>query len=241
MTEPRLKEAPARWKRPLLEIFIIVFSILLALFLEDAWQHHEERTLEQQYLMGLALEFANAKAELERDQATRNEILQSVNDLIATGEVPTDPSIDVLVGRITDYRFYTPSHTALEDLLSSGRLHLLQSKPLRRALLGYVQERERLQVAEQREREFVADHVEPEVARHLSYRQLYYRGDEANLLDQITAMEQALQSEVFINILAIRAGRTDTSLRFGGFVEGRIQRVIDLLPSLEPRPAEAHQ
>ncbi|NIQ58092.1 MAG: hypothetical protein GWN71_33425, partial [Gammaproteobacteria bacterium] len=62
---------------------------------------------------------------------------------------------------LINYRFYTPIHAVLDDLISSGNLGLIRSDPLRFAIMDYDQERERLQVVEEREARFSAEQLEP--------------------------------------------------------------------------------
>ncbi|GJM10779.1 MAG: hypothetical protein DHS20C11_30550 [Lysobacteraceae bacterium] len=228
MAEPAQSKRQ-RWRRRGAEILTIVFGIMLALFLDALWQDYEKLALEDEYLKGLALEFAKAEEELVSDQERREEILGTIDYMLDQKALPAEMKIQHIIGRLYDFRFYTPSHSMLEDLLSSGRLHYLRSDDLRRALLRYIQEKERLQAVEVRETQFAADYVEPVLVEHFDLRELYY---EENGVDQSQRLLALLSDPSFTNILVLRAGRTETSLRFGNYLTSWIERVRELLPAV---------
>ena len=215
MSAPGNREEPRRY---LVEGIIIVLSILLALAVDAAWEDYQERQLEQEYLVGLAAEFRSCAMELQSDQERRQTIMALGGEILAQDGAQPQSFTGRDLNTLLDYRFYTPSHSFLEDLVSSGNLHLIQSHELRMALLDYVQERDRLQVVERRELDFVADHLEPLVASHVDLPKLL--GDAP-----ADGLAELLVNQQFRNLLWIRWERTETSVRFGNTVEKTIIRV----------------
>lgn len=58
-----------------LEATTIIASILFALWVDATWDDYKEQHREQQYLVGLAVEFEAAAAEIASDQRIRKVIL----------------------------------------------------------------------------------------------------------------------------------------------------------------------
>ena len=158
-----------------MESGLIVGSILLALFLDAAWDYRTDRVQEAEYIEGLREEFQANQRELSVDAARRDEMATlTARALLATetgGPALEADSARLVIGALLDYRFYSPSEAVLNDLISSGSLSILRSAELRRALMQYLQECERLRVAEERERDFAAGALEPYLVDHLTLSQ----------------------------------------------------------------------
>ena len=230
-------EGRIRWGRYGLEAFIIVSSILLAFAVEAMWQYRLDRVREREYLESLYGEFGASLQELESDQAVRERILTRVESLIAFTRGEVDPQLlpDSLAHWLTaliDYRFYTPVHSVLDDLISSGNLGLIRSDSLRFAIMDYDQERERLQVVEELERSFMAEQIEPFLAARLrlsDYLANYALLSSDSVL-RTPGLEDAkvsalLQDPEFASLIFLRHDRTDTSWRFGQGVRRTILNV----------------
>ena len=165
------------WLRFVAEGVVIVASILFALWADASWELWKQRAGERQIIEALILEFATAETEIRNDLRARTGILETTRRWReARGARSLQISADSVISDVTrllNYRFYTPSHPELDDILSSGRLELLRSEEIRRALLRYVQARSRIGVPEQEERDFVAQRVEPFLGPRLDLDFLY--------------------------------------------------------------------
>lgn len=207
----------------------IVIGVLVALVLGSMWEYLGDRLREREYEAGLLQEFRNARRELAADQAARDTILgrtERLLDPVLASRIPPD-SLPSYLASIVDFRFFTPSHPVLEDLIAGGNLDLLGSGPLRSAILRYTQERDRLEVVEERERRFVSEQVEPHLVRNLrvSLRpadELYFSTDEGGF-------DAMVERPEFRTLMALRWDRTELARRFATGLGFRIEDVIEAL------------
>lgn len=203
------------WASYAAETLVIMLSILLALFVDAAWDSFQDRRSEGDYLADLTEEFRYAAGELQRDQARRREMLEILQSFI-DAEISVTPS---LLNALLDYRAFNPSHPVFEDLVGSGNFQLLENENLRIALLRYQQDVDRLEIGELRDREFVSDRVEPYLLESI---------DLAGISEMEEMDRRSLSEDVrFKNLVSLRWQRLETAIRFGGFVEASIQRVLD--------------
>ena len=118
-------------------------------------------------------------------------------------------------------------------LLAGGNLTLLRSADLRFALLVYVQERDRLAVAEERERDFIAERVEPYLVERLRvndvipFQSFDDRIEGAPLNPD--AIATVLPDAAFANLVFLRWERSETARRFANSVERAISQVLEAL------------
>lgn len=225
------------WRRYAIEAFTIVFSVLLALALDALWDYRGDRVREREYLTGLAQEFRASARELEADQIERRRILDRVERLLeharaGATDLPQD-SLGPWLAAVLNYRYYTPVHSVLGDLTSSGNLGLLRSDTLRRELLEYEQERRRLAVIEERERDFVAAQIEPFLAGNLplaAYLTLDVFDNDPEPVDpRVEPFRTLLRDPASAGLLMLRWERTDGARRFGAAVDRSIGRITGLL------------
>ena len=231
-----MAHAPASLRENAAQSGSVLVGVLLALILGSGWTWAGERLQEGDYRDALRTEFRNARMELEADQRRRRIILDRTARLIAHARAPTEmavpaDSVTAFVESLVDYRFYTPSHPTLDDLILGGKLEVLRADELRLALLRYLQEKDRLVVAEERERRWVAEAVEPLLVERLD---LVIGGDGS--LDSGTPLRASANGLAAVTgapgaaaVLALRWERTETVRRFAGGVERRIDRVLDVL------------
>lgn len=165
-----------RWRRYVAEVLAIVVGILLALAADAGRQYLTDRAAEREILAALRVEFAADVTEIEADQDHRAQKLAAIDRLseiqagLQPGPPPDSLAADVL--RLLDWRFYTASHPVLDDIQSTGRIGLIRSAGLRRALMAFGQERSRIAVTEQQDRELVARQVEPFLAARVDLETL---------------------------------------------------------------------
>ncbi|HSM08466.1 MAG TPA: hypothetical protein VLA33_05555 [Gemmatimonadota bacterium] len=218
------------WRRRGAEGLTIVVSILLALAAEAAWGYRGDRAAEREILAGLRVEFAQAESEIRSDLRAREEILGWTRRLLAVraGSAPEPPpdSLAEMLSRTLGYRFYTPAHPVLEDLLASGRLELIRSDTLRGQIMRYMQERDRIGVSEERERDLAANRIEPflETRVDLAYLALQ-PSDTARSARQARRFYAAIREPAFGSLLYYRIVRTEGAAGFGEILLGVIQDV----------------
>jgi len=213
----------------LAEATTIVVGVLVALLLGSTWEWADDRLDESEYETRLLAEFENVRAELAADQEARAGILTRVAHLLD----PDTPrrlhpdSVPVYLAAVVDFRFFTPSHPALDELIAGGKLDLLRSDTLRAALLGYLQERDRVAVVEERERRFVSEQVEPWLVGHVPVE--LHAEAEYPLSSAPAPLLALAEDPAFRTVLAIRWERTDLARRFATGLGYRIDDVIGLL------------
>lgn len=225
-----------RWL--LVEGVIIVVSILLALLLDAAWDYRGDRAREGEYLAGLYDEFRASREELALDERARAVILGRLDRLLAAsrdpGAIPPPDSLGGWTASTLNYRFYTPGHAVLDDLIASGSLGLIRSDSIRRLLLRYEQARDRLAVAEERERSFIADELEPYLARALRLDD--YLGSGTMDRDPVLATpppvapyRRLLADPTYASLLVLRRERGEVTRLFAANVDRIIGRLLALL------------
>jgi hypothetical protein len=132
------------WRHPLLEGLAVLVAILIAFGLEAWWQERSERVAERVYLEALSGELEDARSFfVTQDQALAADIdlAQAVRGALNSDSAPSisDDSVNVLALQLAPVSVQTPPRAALDDLISSGGIGLVQSDVLRRAVASYVQ------------------------------------------------------------------------------------------------------
>jgi len=219
----------------MLEGGTIVVGILLALLLGAGWEWMNERWSEAEYLEGLEAEFERGVYELDQDIEAREAILFRTRSLLT---LPDDPearlspdSAAAYAATLIDFRYFTPTHPVLEELIAGGRLEILRSERLRRALLTYILERDRLEIVEARERDFAALQMEPFLVDRLSLRPRWAPDDSSFAGPRVDADEltRLAGDPQFRSLLVLRSDRTDTALRFSKGLGFSIDSVLAVL------------
>ena len=226
-------ESAQRWRQHAVEVLTIVVGILLALAAESGRQYFADRADEREILAALRVEFAADVEELRTDQERRAEKLAALELLSAvsgaTVDGPLPDSLAAAVFRSMDWRYYTASHPVLDDLVSTGRLGLIRSDELRRALMAFGQERARISVVEQEEREFVSREVEPYLAARLDLEALSSRGSPERHATALRAVRDLLTDTTFGSLLYLNRFRTEGSIEFAATLLETISGVREAL------------
>ncbi len=123
------------------EMIVIVASILLAFWIEAAWEERSDRTRERQALGDLQADFLESRKQLQdgielgRIRITSLEALGAV----ATSRIPAPSrdSINILLGQILWVNSMDPVTSTLDYLKGSGELGILRSERLRILLAGW--------------------------------------------------------------------------------------------------------
>jgi len=208
----------SRWRQYAAEVLVIVIGILLALAADAGRQSLADRASERAVLAALRVEFAADVTELESDQASRAQKLASIDLLnrIRNGEVKR-PQTDVMANAfldLLDWRFYTASHPVLDDLVTTGRLDLIESDELRHALMVFGQERSRISVTEQFDRDFVASQLIPYISSRVDLEALSSNSPD-RIATAILPVNEMLVSNNFRSMLYLSKDRTTVSRDYG--------------------------
>ncbi len=214
--------------------FTIVASILVALFVGAGWEWLMDRQDEAEYIERLVEEFRTGHVELRSDQEARRAAMRGSRRLLAaadSGLPAEDDSLRALSAALVEFRYFTPTHPALDELIAAGRLDFLRSSDLRQALMSYIQERDRLAVVEERERDFVAEQLEPYVVNAIEILPPP-TPDDPDFWGPAVDREdlgRAVADPVFRSLLTVRIDRTDIALQFSVGLGRRIEAVLDEL------------
>jgi len=213
------EEWEPRWRRYAVEVLTIVVGILLALAADASRQYVADRGTEREILAALRVEFAVDVREIGADQEQRAQKLAAIELLSEVHGGPVkSPRLDSLAAALMwtmNWRYYTPSHPVLDDVLSTGRLDLIRSDEVRRALMVFGQARNRIAVVEERERDFVARDVQPYLAARLDLEALSSPRSPEQRTAALRAVPDVLASASFGSLLYLDRDRTESSNRFG--------------------------
>jgi hypothetical protein len=213
-------------------VVTIVFSILLAFGLEAGWSYRNARVQESRLIEGLKIEFAGAAEEIRNDLETRREVVERLDLLESArsgGELEMD-SAGVVVDALLQWRIYTPTHAVFDDAVNSERLQLIRSTDLRAVLAAYEQQRQRLEVFDARERDFVANEVEPHLVDRVALDRIFSGdggGEEARRL-----LSLLLTDDTLAGLAALKRQRAQDAAVFSRAVLRRIEDVLQAIGGL---------
>ena len=126
-----------QWKRISAEGIAIVVSILLAFSIEAWWSNYQDRVEEQVILLGLKSEFEKNLGLIETEISYRNAVIDSILGIFdASGtQSSLEPEVlDELIGDVTWWSNIEYLRGAIDGLLQSGGLSLIENEELRRIL-----------------------------------------------------------------------------------------------------------
>jgi len=126
-----------QWKRISAEGAAIVLSILLAFSIQAWWDDHQDRAEEQGILLGLKSEFEQNLGLIEIELSYRDAVVDSILKIFDASVARTslEPDVfDELLGDLTWWQNIAYSRGAIDGLLQSGGLSLIENEELRRVL-----------------------------------------------------------------------------------------------------------
>jgi hypothetical protein len=136
------------------EVGLIVAGVLIALGLEAAWQYRVDRADERDLLDALASEFHENTIALDRWIGLHQQVASGVEGLIdhleSASEGTTVSVPDSLVGMIGRSPTFDPELNMLDAAVSSGRISLVRSAEVQRALASWSRSLADAQEEEQR-------------------------------------------------------------------------------------------
>jgi len=125
------------WNRIAVEAAAIVGSILLAFAIDAWWDDRQDRAVEQRILVGLKSEFEQNLGLIETEFSYRNAVVDSILKIFDASVAPTslEPEVlDRLIGDLTWWQNIKYSRGAIDGLLQSGGLSLIENEDLSRVL-----------------------------------------------------------------------------------------------------------
>ncbi len=133
----------SRWRGPALDGLAVLVAILIAFGIDALWQESSERATEDELLIALDGELADARQgltahleDLKLEISLNAEVLQALS-APQSRDITDDSLVASSLGRRAPPSLYYPPRAALDDLTSSGGIVLVQSNPLRRAIASY--------------------------------------------------------------------------------------------------------
>jgi len=231
------------WRRLGAEAAAILVSILLAFAIDAAWGMHLDRRREWSYLERLRAEFLENREDLVQDRADRERIIGEFAYILGATAARDEASPREIGTRLRNlggnFRFYSPTHAVLNEIIASGDLGLFRSGELREALLRYDEEHERLRGVETAEQEIQRNVVVPYLATHLETLP-WQSDDDLRLIGVRPAPTQDprrwLSDPAFQNMILLRWQRARTVQSYSAPVLTQVDRVLAVLDSVLANP-----
>jgi hypothetical protein len=229
-----------QWKRTAVEGVAIVVSILLAFWIDTWWEDRREARFEVAYLLELQDDFELNKSRLENLTAELEDTIRSMlvlqeQSVLATPSMSV-PDLNEDFSQIINMAAFFPVNRAYSNLIGSGDLKLIRSRPLKNALAEYYRAaRVTVLVQNTHEMELVQLY-EPYIIENLDYLAVAIGRvddfplpppvEEASILDVLTTRQ-------FRNILVQKwVITTDLLDQHRGMLE-RTNNVLRLLESID--------
>lgn len=127
------------WNRIAVEAAAIVMSILLAFAIDAWWDNRQDRAEEQRILVSLKAEFEQNLELIDIEFSYRHAVVDSILKILDASVAPTTIEPEILDGLIGDLAWWQNikySRGAIDGLLQSGRLSLIENEELRRVLVS---------------------------------------------------------------------------------------------------------
>lgn len=125
-----------------LELILIICGILVAFWIDTRWAEYQDRKQAENYLNALHLELsAVQKNYQERIDVLNEGITYTVTLLEHINQGPesiSEDSLHALLWNIRPSDRFFPERAAIDDIVNSGGLSLLESDILRRSISSYI-------------------------------------------------------------------------------------------------------
>ena len=164
-----------QWKRLSAEAAAIVVSILLAFSIEAWWDNYQDRSEEQGILLNLKSEFEQNLAFIETEISYRNAVIESILKIFdaSVAQTSIEPKLlDELIGDVTWWQNIEYSRGAIDGLLQSGGLSLIENEELRRILASLPSRYDSTTRSELNDRDTTVNVIIPYLNTHASLSQI---------------------------------------------------------------------
>jgi hypothetical protein len=198
--------------RVAVEAFAIIVSILLAFAIDAWWDNRTERRLERDYLQALRVELRNAQREIGQDLAGQEELRLRLIRFLTQPDVPQD-SLRQMIAMSSFTNNIAPPTAVLNDLISSGRLHLIRSAEVREGLMRYQQMLEKIELNERAHHDFVNTRFVPYLSSTLPLQGILSTVESSALhavsIEELTRLQRDVR---FQNMMMERLARIQRGL-----------------------------
>lgn len=171
----------SKWPEYLLEILVITIGILGAFSLNN-WKDESQNNSEEQIILkGLQSEFKQNLEELKSDHYYNALCLEATKTLLQfNGKSTPATRIDSLLGHVLNYASFEPRLGVVNDVISSGKLNLIQDERLRYLLTQWSGELDDLSEDNIMRRDHYIHELMPTISKYISLRNVdksYTRDD----------------------------------------------------------------
>lgn len=235
------------WRRFLIEGTVIVFSILLAFWIDAWWEESRDRDREVMLLQALLDDLQAMRDRFDSQRAYNEAMLDAAIQLLDAGAsrstALSPDDVDKLLGNIVWYNTYTSWQSASMDLLvSSGDLTDLTDLNLIQLLLALHNRLESAQRRYRLDESFYRDRLIPFLGTHANLPQILaaidhapgvvewsYDFPEIDIADT-TDHTRLLSDDEFLGLLAAKIDLQHDILQYSlGDLDEYLERVIQVL------------
>ena len=131
------------------EIVLVVIGILIALYINNWNEDRKERVIEIRYLQNLKSDLKNDSLALLEIRAHRLNTVKAAKELLSianSGEIENVHVVDSLYWTIGIWWEFIPNDNTFQDLISSGRLNIIQDESIKKSLLKLSKDSEQISV-----------------------------------------------------------------------------------------------
>ena len=159
------------------EIILVVIGILIALQINNWNENRINRNQEQQILLQLKSEYLENLTEIDNKIRMRNEMINASHRILSVKEellkdIPSDTiALDLLT--INNTPTFDPVIGTTNEVLSSGKLYILNNNTLKTMLTNWSGQVNRLTEYEQDLRNFSINHFYPYITNNHSLKLLF--------------------------------------------------------------------
>ena len=165
------------------EIVLVVIGILIALQINNWNESRKDRLEEQELLTQLQSEFQSNLNQLDQKIAMRNSMIDASLKLLDYVDNPETRHTDSILKHI-GYTVLAPTFDPIvNDIISSGRIQLLQNTSLKEKLSRWTSELVQVTEEEQVWLNYRSNNYTPLLLEHNLYRTLINRYWKANILE----------------------------------------------------------
>ena len=239
MLESQAEDAKGKVGRSLREVLLIVMGVLIALALESLWQDRQDRIVESEMLAGLLAELEENQEKVAQSLQVHEKIGAAAGLMLdALGSVSWGQEVhvpDSILSQVVRGPTYQPIRARLDAALSSGRIGLIRSSDVQRALAAWARLAAEALEEERDGREFVSSQLLP-VLREATDLEVVYRTyvESANRTEFGTLLWGTTTSSVttsrgLVNLIGRRRFYTATAAGSLGSLREHLDQTVALI------------
>jgi hypothetical protein len=122
------------------EIFLIVIGVMIALQINNWNEYNKERTLEDEYLKKIALNVEHDILQYQKIVAAQRGYRNGIDSFLIIVRNPftyETSALDKYYKQLWLFERFTPNKGALNNMISSGKINLIQNEELLNSILNY--------------------------------------------------------------------------------------------------------